>query len=272
MINPEDYEKVADKLGDEDVVKFVDEQPVDEVNKEVMQKFIDQYGEERGKQIYYATANKQDRDPETFHTESDDEYDALRFQSDLEDLISELQGIIDTKGMFNRFPEMADMIKEKLYWAVTDGYDNYRRSQGGSLGEADGDDTYDGEDYERASREVEYGINPEMGGDDWDELLSQAGDMNENEEQGQPSDKLRADVQKFIQKLNLGQFKNTLVKIDTPVEQAEVIAAFSEMIGVPRAKLPMIVQGMKQQAESVRPRMKKADLVETVLKTKKTKK
>lgn len=43
-----------------------DDKTVSEVNAEVMNKFIDQYGEERGKQIYYATANKQDRDPETF--------------------------------------------------------------------------------------------------------------------------------------------------------------------------------------------------------------
>jgi hypothetical protein len=39
---------------------------IDEINKEVMNSFIDQYGKEQGEKIYYATANKQDRDPETF--------------------------------------------------------------------------------------------------------------------------------------------------------------------------------------------------------------
>ena len=42
------------------------EEMVDEFDEKAMQNFIDQYGEERGKQIYYATANKEDRDPETF--------------------------------------------------------------------------------------------------------------------------------------------------------------------------------------------------------------
>lgn len=46
---------------------------IGEVNKEVLDKFVNQYGEERGKQIYYATANKQDRNPETFKNENDDE-------------------------------------------------------------------------------------------------------------------------------------------------------------------------------------------------------
>jgi superfamily I DNA and RNA helicase len=73
MVKPEELDTVVDKLGDDDVVKVVDEEvAVAEVNDEVMQKFIDQYGEEKGKQIYYATANKQDRDPDTFHTEMEE--------------------------------------------------------------------------------------------------------------------------------------------------------------------------------------------------------
>ena len=35
-------------------------------NDEVKDKFKDQYGKEKGEEVYYATANKQDRDPETF--------------------------------------------------------------------------------------------------------------------------------------------------------------------------------------------------------------
>lgn len=47
---------------------------IGEVNKEVLDKFIKQYGEEKGKQVYYATANKQGRDEETFKvSENDDE-------------------------------------------------------------------------------------------------------------------------------------------------------------------------------------------------------
>ena len=37
-----------------------------EENQEVINKFQDQYGKDKGKEIYYATANKQGRNPETF--------------------------------------------------------------------------------------------------------------------------------------------------------------------------------------------------------------
>jgi len=81
--------------------------------------------------------------------------------------------------------------------------------------------------------------------------------------------KLKSDVQKFMDKLNLGQFEALFAKIDKPIEQAEIIAAFGERIGIPRAKLPMILQSLKSVSENVNPRMKKSDLVEHILKTKK---
>jgi hypothetical protein len=40
--------------------------------EEIIKKFQDQYGKEKGKQIYYATANKQDRNPETFKKEEEE--------------------------------------------------------------------------------------------------------------------------------------------------------------------------------------------------------
>jgi len=52
-------------------LKNSNEGKVDEVNQEVLDKFINQYGEEKGKQVYYATANKQDRSPETFKNEGE---------------------------------------------------------------------------------------------------------------------------------------------------------------------------------------------------------
>lgn len=42
-------------------------------NDEVKDKFKDQYGNKAGEKVYYATANKQDRDPETF--EKNEEFD-----------------------------------------------------------------------------------------------------------------------------------------------------------------------------------------------------
>jgi len=38
--------------------------------KKIMKDFKDQYGEEEGEKVYHATANKQNRDPDTFKKES----------------------------------------------------------------------------------------------------------------------------------------------------------------------------------------------------------
>jgi hypothetical protein len=64
----DEFEKVNESFG----FGFTGEgnlhgnKPMQEYDEKAMQNFIDQYGEEKGKQIYYATANKEDRDPETF--------------------------------------------------------------------------------------------------------------------------------------------------------------------------------------------------------------
>ena len=56
---------------------------VDEYDKAAMANFIAQYGPEKGKEVYYATANKQDRSPETFEKNEnlemsgDDPYDPI---------------------------------------------------------------------------------------------------------------------------------------------------------------------------------------------------
>lgn len=55
--------------------KGVDEMELNEYEKEVMGKFQSQYGKKRGKQIYYATANKQDRSPETFEKNEGEVYE-----------------------------------------------------------------------------------------------------------------------------------------------------------------------------------------------------
>jgi len=64
----DEFEKVNEGFG----MGFTGEgnlhgnKPMSEYDEKAMQNFIDQYGEEKGKQVYYATANKEDRDPETF--------------------------------------------------------------------------------------------------------------------------------------------------------------------------------------------------------------
>jgi hypothetical protein len=55
--------------------KGVDEMEMNEYDKEVMSRFQNQYGKKRGKQIYYATANKQERSPETFEKNEGEMYE-----------------------------------------------------------------------------------------------------------------------------------------------------------------------------------------------------
>ena len=54
-----------EEISPSDIVGSMREEETDE-NTEVLNKFKDQYGKEKGEKVYYATANKQDRDPETF--------------------------------------------------------------------------------------------------------------------------------------------------------------------------------------------------------------
>jgi len=77
---------------------FVGDSPLNE-NFEVMKKFQDQYGDEKGKDAYYATANKQERDPETFKMkESTDKerYERVVFLQG--DEAEEPLSILDEKG------------------------------------------------------------------------------------------------------------------------------------------------------------------------------
>jgi hypothetical protein len=62
-MSPED--DTIEELSPTDIVGSMREEETDE-NTEVKDKFKDQYGKKKGEEVYYATANKQDRDPETF--------------------------------------------------------------------------------------------------------------------------------------------------------------------------------------------------------------
>lgn len=66
----DDYEinygkNAIEEISPSDIVGSMREEETDE-NIEVLNKFKDQYGDKKGEEVYYATANKQDRDPETF--------------------------------------------------------------------------------------------------------------------------------------------------------------------------------------------------------------
>lgn len=194
---------------------------VSEVNQEVLDKFTDQYGKENGKQVYYATANKQDRNPETFKNESDDE--------------------IASRGIEHGMnPEVGG-----------DKYDEYRQlmqqlaadDQASAAPSADNPYHKDNRGKSRFSHkglEEEGGMAPEPTNDPV---------------------KLKADVEKLMAKLDMTSIAPYLQRIDNPVEQAEVIAQFAEKIGVPKAKLSSVVAQLKMVAET---KMTKDKLIETV--------
>lgn len=86
------FSGVGNLDGNEEMYK---EEMVDEFDEPAMQNFIDQYGEEKGKQIYYATANKQDRDPETF--EKTEEVELNEFERAIEEMMTRYDEADDLK-------------------------------------------------------------------------------------------------------------------------------------------------------------------------------
>lgn len=53
------------QLTETELIELI-EKMVKEYDKPTMASFQKQYGKKKGKSVYYATANKQDRNPETF--------------------------------------------------------------------------------------------------------------------------------------------------------------------------------------------------------------
>ncbi len=142
---------------------------VNEVNQEVMDKFEDQYGKEKSEDIYYATANKQDRDPESFEL---NEMGGEINSDIMANIINSMQVNLSSYGTFDNHPELKKAIREKLYWAVMDAYDDYRRAQGGTISEID---PGTGEDF----GDIPTGRDIEAGADDYEEyqnLLRGLGD------------------------------------------------------------------------------------------------
>lgn len=130
------------------------------------------------------------------------------------------------------------------------------------------------DDFERSSNSVNYGQSePEMGDEAWEELYNYMRKEKGIEEGSEEingnkvnTEKLRNDVTKFIDKLNLPQFDNIISKIDKPQEKAEIIAAFAEKIGVPRAKLGSVINSLRNLGEN-KSILSKNELIESVKKS-----
>ncbi len=82
--------------------------------KEIISKFQKQYGKKKGKQIYYATANKQGRNPETFKKESFDK----RLDAVLEMFEGNAMADLDTTNRLERI-ELGERVGTKILINVT---------------------------------------------------------------------------------------------------------------------------------------------------------
>jgi len=208
LASPDELDDITDKLDQEDIVKIVDEEVVDEK------------AESKAQQRFMGMVHNCKKTGDCASAAVKKAADSMSAE-DAEDFASTKH-----KGLPNKVEENGD------------------------------------EDYERASREVEYGINPEAGAEDYE------AERNVKEEDGERDiDDMSSDVKKLMDKLGLDRFDAIFKRIDKPIEQAEVIAAFAERIGVPRGRLPIILQSMRKVAENKAPKMSKKELVETVLKS-----
>jgi hypothetical protein len=86
--------------------------------------------------------------------------------------------------------------------------------------------------------------------------LNQKVIQSEAEGEGETNNpvKLKDDVAQVLAKLDMSSIQPYLAMIDNPTEQAEMIAQFAEMIGVPKVKLGVVVRQLKTVAESATPK------------------
>jgi hypothetical protein len=106
---------------------------ISEVNQEVLNNFIKQYGKKMGEKIYYATANKQGRDPESFELdETGEDFGDIPTGRDVEvgaDDYEEYQNILrslgDDKGIkYNDDTEVNDLpFESSMNETITSEYE-----------------------------------------------------------------------------------------------------------------------------------------------------
>lgn len=88
---------------------------------------------------------------------------------------------------------------------------------------------------------------------------------------GRDMNALKRDVKLLFDRLDFTPIKVTLEKINTPVEQFEVISQFAEKIGIPRGKLSELITNLKNVAyqqenisETKKPKMTKGALLDKI--------
>lgn len=237
----EDIPNIKSKMGKDDVVKIVDEDNnvKKSLNNPKIERFIN------GLNQLIASAVDSDGDPIPVVDRSGTWEEPYVYYP-IEYVNGKLK--ITQKSVYKNEPEVEVISRANMEYDGVPTLRNIKKMYNAAIKRYNKENQPVQEDeFGSASRGIEYGQKtPELGDEDWAELydiMKQNGEISENE-MVEPN-KLKSDVSKFMDKLDLGQFKNIIDKIDKPQEQAEVIAAFAERIGIPRVKLPMIINSLK---------------------------
>ena len=234
--------------------------PMSEFDDKAMQNFIDQYGEERGKQVYYATANKQDRNPETFEktegmTSFGDDVELNEFERAIEEMMARYNE--ESNDLYEKFPDLtgdgkvtrADILKgrgvkfeEELHGGqhkLDIEADDLKKVRAGALGE-----DFDG---------LAFAIRSASG----DEVQKTEEDPN-----GNPiyTSNLNTNLQYFIGP------NNSIVQLDKTTGKERVMGNLDHYGGEPR---PKDLPGEMYYEESIEEAIKRLDaLLEGELKKK----
>jgi hypothetical protein len=117
-----------EELSPSDIVNSMREEETDE-NTEVLNKFKDQYGKEKGEKIYYATANKQERDPETFEKNEESaigSWDLAMEEGEQEESFMQMRAGKDGKVYENEEMGGNDEVEEStITYYITKNTDKY---------------------------------------------------------------------------------------------------------------------------------------------------
>ena len=123
MMGVKDTKNTIEELSPSDIVNSMREEETDE-NTEVLNKFKDQYGKKKGEEVYYATANKQDRDPETFEKNEESvigSWDLAMEEGEQEESFMQMRAGKDGKVYENEEMGEARELQQETYFETQAG-------------------------------------------------------------------------------------------------------------------------------------------------------
>ena len=105
------------QLTESELINLI-EKMVKEYDKPAMASFQKQYGKKKGKSVYYATANKQKRNPETFKLKEQEEN-----MGRMEKLVYKIAEETSQDGYDDPYDWMSEVF-DSVEWELMDEYDD----------------------------------------------------------------------------------------------------------------------------------------------------